>query len=512
MTVHSSFPQRLASDRPICIALLAMGGQGGGVLADWIVALAEAEGWEAQSTSVPGVAQRTGATIYYLEIMAAKPGKMPVFSLMPTPGEVDLVIAAEWMEAGRSILRGLVTPDRTTLIASTHRGLAVVEKEKPGDGVADPTIVTGAIGVAAKRLIASDFDAAATKAGSVVSASLFGALAASAALPFSRAAFEKIIRAGGKGIEPSLRAFAAGFDAASGTPAAPVNAKPDAAFLAAPLTTGHAELDTLLARLGGLPDPVQAMAFAGLRKVVDFGDPAYGAEYLDLLSALVALDQSEGDGSWRFSVMAAKHLANAMAYDDVIGVADKKTRASRFDRVRAEMGVSSDQILDITEFMHPRAEEFIGVLPARWGRGIERRPRLVRWIDRIVNRGRRVKTSSILGFAQLYLVAGLRKGRRRTLRHAVEIAHRDQWLAQARSLVARNYRLAVEVLAARRLVKGYSDTHARGLSKFDKVLSAVPMLTPREDGGEWLARLIKAALADEEGKALDGALQTIATL
>ena len=47
----------------------AIGGQGGGVLTDWIVALAERNGWLAQSTSVPGVAQRTGATIYYIEML-----------------------------------------------------------------------------------------------------------------------------------------------------------------------------------------------------------------------------------------------------------------------------------------------------------------------------------------------------------------------------------------------------------------------------------------------------------
>ena len=60
------------TDRPITIAVLAIGGQGGGVLVDWIVALAEREGWRAQSTSVPGVAQRTGATIYYVEMIFAK--------------------------------------------------------------------------------------------------------------------------------------------------------------------------------------------------------------------------------------------------------------------------------------------------------------------------------------------------------------------------------------------------------------------------------------------------------
>ena len=53
-----------------------MGGEGGGVLADWIVALGEANGHIAQTTSVPGVAQRTGATIYYVELFpraAAEP-------------------------------------------------------------------------------------------------------------------------------------------------------------------------------------------------------------------------------------------------------------------------------------------------------------------------------------------------------------------------------------------------------------------------------------------------------
>ena len=55
-------------DRLISIAVLAVGGQGGGVLSNWLIQLAEANGWRAQNTSVPGVAQRTGATIYYIEM------------------------------------------------------------------------------------------------------------------------------------------------------------------------------------------------------------------------------------------------------------------------------------------------------------------------------------------------------------------------------------------------------------------------------------------------------------
>src|SRR5271169_3643255 len=101
-----------SSPKAITIAILAMGGEGGGVLADWIVDLAEYNDYYAQATSVPGVAQRTGATIYYVEIFpeaaARAAGKQPVLALAPVPGDVDIVLASELMEAGRAIQRGLV--------------------------------------------------------------------------------------------------------------------------------------------------------------------------------------------------------------------------------------------------------------------------------------------------------------------------------------------------------------------------------------------------------------------
>ncbi|HSM85010.1 MAG TPA: hypothetical protein VLT16_02605, partial [Candidatus Limnocylindrales bacterium] len=131
----------VAAPRFITVAILAMGGEGGGVLADWIVDLAEHCGYLAQTTSVPGVAQRTGATIYYVELFPEGPakaaGKDPVMALMPVPGEVDVVIASELMEAGRAITRGLVTPDRTTLIASTNRVYSMTEKIAMSDGRVD---------------------------------------------------------------------------------------------------------------------------------------------------------------------------------------------------------------------------------------------------------------------------------------------------------------------------------------------------------------------------------------
>lgn len=509
----SRTPTRFATERPICIGVLAMGGQGGGVLSDWIVALAESQGWHAQSTSVPGVAQRTGATLYYVEMLPPKAGRAPILSLMPAQGEVDIVMAAELMEAGRSILRGLVTPDRTTLIASSHRLYAVAEKEKPGDAITDPNVVMEAADVAAKRIIAFDMEALANQNNSVISACLFGALAGSRALPFGRDTFEAVIKSGGRGVESNLAAFTAAHNQAMQPPtAAPRRlAKPAKRFAPLPDSAGSPALDALLARVRAFPAPLHKMLFAGVSRLTDFQDPGYAGEYLDRISAIYELDCNHGGDAKTYALTsaAAKYVAVAMTYDDIIRVADLKTRADRFERVRHENAVGPGQIVYTTEYMHPRLEEIAGTLPAPLGRWLEAHPRMFDWMFR---RGRRVRSGTIRWFLVLYFLAALKPIRRTTLRHAREMAHLERWLSLATDLVPNNYELAVEVVAARRLVKGYSDTHARGISKFDRVIGAVPLLVGRADGADWMRRLRDAALLDEAGIALDGALKTVATL
>jgi indolepyruvate ferredoxin oxidoreductase beta subunit len=508
MTVHPSFEPRPvdpAAQGIIKLAVLAVGGQGGGVLTGWIEDLARANGYAVQATSVAGVAQRTGATVYYVE-MAPASKATPVFSLMPAAGDVDILIAAELMEAGRAIIRGFVTPDRTTLITSTHRSLAVSEKTVPGDGIANGAEVLAAAEIAARRVIAADFDALAIAQGSVISASLFGALAAAEVLPFPREAYEAAIAKGGKGVEPSRNAFSAGYAAARAgvQPAAPATNLPHGEGPKGPAKL-LSEWSTLTSRIDRLPDPVAEMARSGLRMVVDFQDLAYGRAYLDRLDTILTHDRVPFD----LSREAAKHIANAMAYDDIIRVADEKTRAARLTRIAVEMGAKEQHLLHLTEFLHPRAEEIVSLLPARLGARWAANPRRMALIDRLFNKGRRLRTDSLRGFLMLYLLGGLKGWRLKTLRHATETGHIERWLNTALSCLPQNYDLAVEVIRCRRLVKGYSDTHARGLSKFDKVLAAIALIKDRDDAADWARRLREAALKDEEGKALDGAIETI---
>jgi len=490
------------------LAVMAVGGQGGGVLTNWIEALARAGGHACQATSVAGVAQRTGATIYYVEMTPAGDGA-PVFSLAPAAGDVDIVIAAEMMEAGRAVMRGFVTPDRTTLIASTHRALSVSEKTVPGDGIAASEEVRAAAELAARHLVMFDLERTAVENGSVISASLFGALAGSGRLPFARADFELAIRAGGRGVDASLKAFGAAYEIArSGPqtgdtplsePAREIGARGPAGLLK--------DWQALAARVTGLPGKVRPMARAGLRKVVDFQSVAYGSAYLDRLDGVLALDHAER--GFILSLEAAKHVANAMAYDDVIKVADLKTRAVRLRRIEREMALRPDQKLHLTEYFHPRAEEIIGLMPARLGRRIEASPRWKARIERWFARGRRLRSDRLPGFLMQFLLGGRRSWRLKTLRHAREVAHLDAWLSHALGHVAADYDLAVELLRCRRLIKGYSDTHSRGVSKFDRVCGAAASLAGRDDAADWIRRLREAALQDEAGDALDGALQTV---
>ena len=491
----------MSTPQPIKIAILAMGGEGGGVLADWLVDLGEFNGYIAQTTSVPGVAQRTGAPIYYVELFpgarAQQDGGQPVLALMPLPGDVDVVLASELMEAGRAVQRGLVTSDRTTLVASTHRVYSIAEKTAMGDGRVDSAGLLAHAAKAAQRFVGFDMAELASQAGSVVSAALFGALAATGVLPWSRAQFEATVERSGVGVKSSLKAFGAAYvRAAAGeteaeTPAVVAHSAPSDPAVAA-----------LLARVRSLPSDTQMLATEGVRRLIDYQDPAYAALYLDRLAVVQALPC---DGSGALLRDTARHLALWMGYEDTVRVADLKTRSSRFARVHAEVGLQADQQIAIHEFMHPRLEEICDTLPAGLGRWLAKPHAVHRLVARFTREGRTVSTSSLRGFLLLWGLSRLRGTRRSSLRYQHENTRIEQWLNQIATTAAVNPALAVEVAQCQRLVKGYSDTHTRGLANYQLLMHTVQtagaMLAPAT-----LRALREAALADEHGKQLKAVL------
>lgn len=500
--------------QPIKIAILAMGGEGGGVLADWIVDLGEHHGWFAQTTSVPGVAQRTGATIYYVELLPgadAPQAKRPVLALMPMPGDVDVVLCSELMEAGRAVQRGLVTADRTTLVTSTHRVYSIAEKSAMGDGRVSNEVLIEHAQAAAKRLVRFDMAQAAEATGSVISAVLFGALCGIGVLPFDRRQFEGTIERGGVGVKASLKAFDVGCREALGQGSGAgvgAQAKPEAsAQPVAPVGTPRSPVVAALLQQVAhrFDEAVRPIVIEGVRRLIDYQDPAYASLYLDRLTTL---SRQPGGQDPTLLRETARHLALWMSYEDTIRVADLKIRGSRFERVRGEVRAKDEQQVHINEFMHPRIEEICETLPAGLGRWLARPHALHRWVASMTKEGRVIRTSSLPGFLLLWGLSRWRRGRRSTLRYALENARIEGWLQRIQSLAGTHPALALEVARLQRLVKGYGDTHARGLRSYETLMGVLTRhaatLAPAR-----LGELRDAALADEQGHLLRNALQRL---
>jgi indolepyruvate ferredoxin oxidoreductase beta subunit len=467
------------------------------VLADWIIAAATAQNFPVQSTSIPGVAQRTGATTYYVEIYPAKNselgGRKPVMTLTPAPGYVDVMVASELLEAGRAMLNGFVTSDRTTLIASNHRIYTTAEKMQMGDGRFDSDRIVKAAAELAKRAILFDMADIAARSGTVISAVMFGALAGSGALPLLRAACEDAIRAMGKGAEASLRGFGAAYDhAAAGTR--------QGHTLEMPVWRGS-PADRVRA---AFPAETHKMLDEGVARCRDFQDTAYADLYLDRLGPVLKRD----GGDYKLTSETGRFLALWMCYEDVIRVADLKSRKNRFERVRKEVQAKADEPVHIVEYLKPGVEEVAAVLPAGLSKAFLAFAKK-RGLTHKLNVGIYVKTTSVFGFLMLRSLAWLRPLRRMMARYGEEQALITRWLDAIGN--AHDNGLALEIALCGRLIKGYGDTHRRGKDNFLRIMDTIvsgASFASDQARAEAIHKARDAALADPEGRTLETSLAT----
>jgi indolepyruvate ferredoxin oxidoreductase, beta subunit len=497
--------------RPITLTIAALGGQGGGVVTDWLVIAAHRAGYFVQATSVPGVAQRTGATIYYLEFFPrsdAPDGREPIMALMPNPGDVDIVVASEWMEAGRAINRGLVTKDRTTLIASTHRDYTIGEKIALGDGRVSSRELFEIATANAAKLIGFNMVDVADAAGGRISAVILGAIAGAGVLPWRIEEYHHAIKESGVGVEASLAAFEGGRQAAISAAAKPLTA--------ASWPSHHGAMDSADYTLAALPLALQTritgrfppklhelLGMAGAR-LVDYQDEAYAGQFLDRVERINAFDAGRPDDP-KLTAATARSLGLWMSFEDVMRVAQIKTRRGRAERIRREVAAGTEDLVQVREFVKPRVEEFLGSLPAGLGRRLSSSPLAIRALSRFTA-GRRISTSTISGFALLRGLAAWRRCRRGTLRFQIESRRVDAWLAQIAQIAPGNYELAVELAECQTLVKGYGETHERGWAHFSRISALATKLVDEREGAARLRMLREAALADDNGAELERAI------
>ncbi|MEZ5665203.1 MAG: indolepyruvate oxidoreductase subunit beta family protein [Burkholderiaceae bacterium] len=486
---------------PCCILVAALGGEGGGVLADWIVECALRSGLPVQATSVPGVAQRTGATSYYIELLrapmpAASPA--PVLALSPVPGHVDVLVASELLEAARMAERGFVS-ERTTLVTSTHRVYTTLEKMHMADGRQDAGRMIEAVSALAARACTMDMDALARQHGTVVSAVMFGAMAGAGTLPWPRALCEAVIRDSGRGVEASLAGFGAAFDAAAGQGSAPVP-RADVAGQARPDWPDGLDAGWV-GRAAAWPPAVQVLAAHGARRCLDYQGLAHAQAFMAHVDSLSASATPTAHAALEEAV---RQLALWMCYEDVVRVADLKSRASRFARVRSEAEARPGDIVRITEHFKPGPEEVASVLPRRLGQALMRAAERRGWLGR-AHVGLHIRTTSIWGFLMLRALAVLKPWRPRSLRFHEEQLAWTAWLDAMGQLMPRAPRLAVEVAGLPQVLKGYGDTQRRGRENYTRLWRdhVAPALASSERADDVqakaLSQALKATLADPEG-------------
>ena len=462
------------------VLIAALGGEGGGVLAGWLVRCARESGRAVQATSVPGVAQRTGATSYYLE-WTAEPvdnSDAPTFAMSPVPACVDVVVASESLEAARMLERGFVTPDLTCLIASTSRVYTTAEKMHMVDGRLDDSLIHTLTQTLAREAILMDMESIRKAHQTAISAVLFGAMSGASVLPWSVEACEAVITASGKGVAASLAGFHAARQRALDAKNAVAVEQP-----VSPTQLKLAEVCTL-----------------GEARCLDYQDAAYATEYRDLVSQACA-SQGMSDELTAAWTEGTRHLALWMCYEDLIRVADLKTKPERIARIRAEAQARDGQLVRVTEHFKPGIEEIASVLPQRLGRLLiqktsERQKKKFQF-------GLHVRSTSLWGYLMLRGLARMRPLRRRSLRYHEEATARHAWWEAMRELAPKSPTFGLALAILPQVLKGYGDTQKRGRENYDRLWRTCvePALTAPEGldaAGKHLAEAIKATLSNPD--------------
>lgn len=503
--------------RPISILLGALGGQGGGVLTEWIVSAATHAGFPAQSTSIPGVAQRTGATTYYIEIFPERVAKAnadglePVFSLYPTPGDVDVIIAGELLEAARMLEMDFAAPERSTLITSVHRLYSIGEKSALGNGIFPREQIEQAARALTRNYVAFDALAVARGAGSEANAVLLGAFAALPSVPLTPDDFAAAIRAIGVAPERNLAGFAAGLQLASanGSSAALTDAAPQWSWEEIKRTraTELGSRGAAFLRLAEhieteFPASLHSLLGEAVARLIDYQDERYATEFLTRVRRLRAVSQVQ-----QLTESFIRRLAVWMTYEDAIRVAEFKTRRTRFDRIRQEHNVHDGMTLIVTDYLKPDLDELYGLLPVRLAAPLARWAER-RWPERRPALAQHVRTTSVTGFLRVWLLTRLRWMRPASLRREREFALIERWEKSVLSAAELDAELAYEVAELAALVKGYGEvrrTLSVALTRFLDEILLPATARDRAEGAGFAnsTRLVRSSrlqmLRDEKG-------------
>jgi indolepyruvate ferredoxin oxidoreductase beta subunit len=331
---------------------------------------------------------------------------------------------------------------------------------------------------------AVDMNAAAAGSASHPNAVMYGALVASGILPMQPENCRAAIERSGVAVERNLAGFAAGL----AIPDVPLDTDdaPGAVYKPTP--------DAFAAAIDALPRPARRMAGHAAAHLLDYQGPAYVERYIQRLARLAKAD--DPSSNYRLTELVARRLAAWMAFEDVIRVADLKTRPGRLARIRRELGAADDAPLTVHDFLKPGRDELMGMLPARLGLGMPRagKPRYGKGL------AVKLRTTGPLGWAVLRLLARLKPWRPWTTRFQHEQGMIERWFDSLIAAAAIDYELACNTANLAVWARGYGETRHRGLARLTQLFDNWPqrLANDRVCLGAAVKELLAAAYSDPD--------------
>jgi indolepyruvate ferredoxin oxidoreductase beta subunit len=221
-----------------------------------------------------------------------------------------------------------------------------------------------------------DMGAIARESGTVVSAVMLGAIAGSGLFPFKREDYETVVRGGdtsapekvSKMAAASLRGFARAYDMVS-------QPRVQASMIKAMLASNDDDIrapSVLPAEVAAqFPAQAHTMLSLGYARMLDYQDAATRSSTCERLARCWRPSAKPTRGRHDFATTRemARWLALWMAFDDIVRVADLKSRAPRWQRVQGEVKAGDDDLLQVYDHFKPGAPEFAALLPPRWRTG-----------------------------------------------------------------------------------------------------------------------------------------------
>lgn len=473
----------------IKIFIPAVGGQGGGVLTEWLVQAFFLEDYDVQGISLPGLSQRGGSTVYYLEAhpRSVSENKQVIFAQFPVPGEVDVIISQEFLELGRALQLGYGS-DKTTIVTSTHRVYSTLEKMPVGSGIYGDENLRKIASSFSSRFIEIDAMKLCKEHGMedlAVNAILLGAVAASGVLPVRKESFVQSIGMVGVAAKASLRAFEVGYEHVSTRKGAEqkktavvwenfVRERAD--------KLGEYEREEYLGRVSKLETEYAAnlreILAESVHRLIDYQDTDYADEFLEDVRAVYEMDERSKGGGYKLAEHYAKNLALLMSYEDGIRVAELKINSDRFKRIKEEIRLRDDQVFKVIDYLKPDAEELYGLLPyflvapvvrfTETGLFKKLWPR-----KKPLTFGQTPTTTSFTGYSRLWFMTKMKFMRRHSFRFRKEHALIKKYRESVKYYASLDYRVGCLVAKSVSMVKGYGKVRRRTMSAFTRFIDNV---------------------------------------